>query len=534
MDQTSLTKRFTEAEALRRKFDGCETMGGLAKASGANFEDMKFIKPGTIPEPTRSMLLSAKDGDMLPPSTTKAGIEVYAVCGRRSASANDKQRSKSRKSCSTSNSTSWPSAICAISGRTRTSNFDEQCDIAPSLLTSPDPALPLAVTMGDPAGIGPDITLASWHERRRQDCPPFAVYGDACSQHARAQLGLDVPIAAIASLRDASRHLCGRAARAPPRSAADGPKQMPPIVAGDREQRPPSLAGEALALVTNPIAKTLRAMALAYPGHTEFLADLRRDTRSPVPPDDDAGGRRAQSRAGHRAYPLVGRAGTLSTALIATTIRTTAAALAQDFGIPRPRIAVAGLNPHAGEDGLIGTEEAELIAPAIAELVAAGIAVTGPHSADTLFHAEARSAYDAVVAMYHDQALIPLKTLAFDRGVNVTLGLPFVRTSPDHGTAFALAGTGKARPDSFIAALRLAAELGKRRAAAAPRHGRRESASPDGLPPLGEVMRTLQLSARKSLGQHFILDLNLTRRIARAAGPLAGKTVVEIGPGRAG
>ena len=180
------------------------------------------------------------------------------------------------------------------------------------------------------------------------------------------------------------------------------------------------------------------------------------------------------------------------------TIRTTAAALAQDFGIRRPRIAVAGLNPHAGEDGLIGSEEAEIIAPAIAELAADGIAVTGPHSADTLFHAEARSAYDAVVAMYHDQALIPLKTLAFDRGVNVTLGLPFVRTSPDHGTAFALAGTGRARPDSFIAALRLAARLGT--AARWPRVLRQadERRSPDGLPALGEVVRTLQLSARKT------------------------------------
>ena len=167
-----------------------------------------------------------------------------------------------------------------------------------------------------------------------------------------------------------------------------------------------------------------------------------------------------------------------------------------------------------------------------------GIAVTGPHSADTLFHAEARSTYDAAVAMYHDQALIPIKTLAFDRGVNVTLGLPFVRTSPDHGTAFALAGTGKARPDSFIAALRLAAELGQ-----APRRGRRRpaamsgerrAAAPDGLPPLGEVIRGLGLSARKSLGQNFILDLNLTRRIARAAGPLAGRRWSRSGRAPAG
>ena len=178
-----------------------------------------------------------------------------------------------------------------------------------------------------------------------------------------------------------------------------------------------------------------------------------------------------------------------------------------------------------------------MIAPAVAELAAEGLAVTGPHAADTLFHAEARGTYDAAVAMYHDQALIALKTLAFDRGVNVTLGLPFVRTSPDHGTAFALAGTGKARPSSFIAALQLAAELGRRRAVAsgsAAMSRDAAAASPDGLPPLGEVVRSLGLSAKKSFGQNFILDLNLTRRIARAAGPLAGETVVEVGPGPGG
>ena len=166
--------------------------------------------------------------------------------------------------------------------------------------------------------------------------------------------------------------------------------------------------------------------------------------------------------------------------MIAETLRITAAALVEDFGIERPRLAVAGLNPHAGEGGLIGDEEARIIAPAIAEVAASGVAVSGPHSADTLFHEEARSTYDAVVAMYHDQALIPLKTLAFDRGVNVTLGLPFVRTSPDHGTAFALAGTGKARATSFIAALQLAAKLGHAARQVA-RKQRRMSQSPDGL-----------------------------------------------------
>jgi 4-hydroxythreonine-4-phosphate dehydrogenase len=161
--------------------------------------------------------------------------------------------------------------------------------------------------------------------------------------------------------------------------------------------------------------------------------------------------------------PLAAVAGALSRELIVDTARIVARALVEDLGVPAPRIAVAGLNPHAGEDGLIGTEEADIIAPALAALRAEGLAITGPHSADSMFHEEARRGYDAAIAMYHDQALIPVKTLAFDSGVNVTLGLPFVRTSPDHGTAYALAGTGNARPGSFIAAVRLAAEMGMRR-----------------------------------------------------------------------
>jgi 4-hydroxythreonine-4-phosphate dehydrogenase len=161
--------------------------------------------------------------------------------------------------------------------------------------------------------------------------------------------------------------------------------------------------------------------------------------------------------------PIAAVPARLTSSLLVATMRTTAAALASDFGIARPRLAVCGLNPHAGEDGLIGGEEKAIIRPAIAEVAAEGVAVSGPFPADTLFGPEARRGYDAAIAMYHDQALIPIKTLAFDRGVNVTLGLPFVRTSPDHGTAFALAGTGRANPGSFIAALRLAEELGLRR-----------------------------------------------------------------------
>lgn len=322
--------------------------------------------------------------------------------------------------------------------------------------------------MGDPGGIGLDVTLASWLARQRHQLPVFAVVGDADAlQHRTRALGIDVPIVSIASLRDANRffpdalpvrHLGGH-----------GPDETDAAVVASIESATNSvLSGEALALITNPIAKkSLRAIPLEYPGHTAFLGLLasrhypgRRFHPTMMLVADEL---KVVPATVH--IPLSAVAGTLTAALIAETIHITAAALSQDFGIQRPRIAVAGLNPHAGEDGLIGTEEMEIIAPAIAEAAAAGIAVTGPFSADTLFHADARSSYDAVVAMYHDQALIPLKTLAFDRGVNVTLGLPFVRTSPDHGTAFGLAGTGRARPDSFIAALRLAATLGARRAA---------------------------------------------------------------------
>lgn len=335
--------------------------------------------------------------------------------------------------------------------------------------SSSDPSLPLVVTMGDPDGIGPDIILASWHARAKQQLPAFAVLGDAVTLKNRARsLGLDVPLASLASLETTSRVF----ADALPvlHSGAQKPNDADAaIVAAIESATDAVLTGQALALVTNPIAKkSLQAIRLEYPGHTAFLGLLAsryyqgRHFRPTMMLVADV--LKVVPATVH--IPLSAVAETLTKDLVLQTIRTTAAALVQDFGVPQPRIAVAGLNPHAGEGGLIGNEEAVCIAPAIAEAASGGIRVTGPHSADTLFHAEARATYDAVVAMYHDQALIPLKTLAFDHGVNVTLGLPFVRTSPDHGTAFGLAGTGRARPDSFIAALRLAAMLGKRRAAA--------------------------------------------------------------------
>ncbi len=333
-------------------------------------------------------------------------------------------------------------------------------------------SLPLAVTMGDPAGIGPDVILASWSARKQRALHPFAVYGNPEALRERARtLGLPAAVVEIKEIEEAGQVFADALPVClPAAGSAHGKSSEDAAIVAAIEAATAAVAGaEALALVTGPIAKrSLQAVRLEYPGHTAFLGHLaskhshgRRFHPVMMLVADEL---KVVPATVH--IPLAAVSAALSTAMLAETLRITASALVEDFGIGKPRIAVAGLNPHAGEGGLIGSEEVSIIAPAIAQVASAGVCVSGPLSADTLFHAEARSAYDAVVAMYHDQALIPLKTLAFDRGVNVTLGLPFVRTSPDHGTAFALAGTGKARPSSFIAALELAAGLGLRRAAA--------------------------------------------------------------------
>jgi 4-hydroxythreonine-4-phosphate dehydrogenase len=336
---------------------------------------------------------------------------------------------------------------------------------------APGESAPVVVTMGDPAGIGPDIALMSWLERSRRGMPAFAVYGDPQVLQARARaLGAVAPIATIANLKEVVAAFADGLPVMPVPISGSGAGGDAAIIAAIETATAAVMSGEALALVTNPITKrTLNLVHLPYPGHTQFLAELaaRLGGGSRPRPVMMLVAEELKVVPATVHIPLSAVAKALSRPLLLETIRITAAALTHDFGIDRPRIAVTGLNPHAGEGGLIGREEADVIAPAIAELAAEGLAVTGPHPADTVFHAEARRTYDAAVAMYHDQALIPLKTLAFDRGVNVTLGLPFVRTSPDHGTAFALAGTGKARPTSFMAALQLAAELGRRRAEAA-------------------------------------------------------------------
>ncbi len=336
---------------------------------------------------------------------------------------------------------------------------------------------PVAVTMGDPAGIGPDIALQSWCLRDLHRLHPFAIYGDADVLRERARgLRLDVPVIGIDQVADATRVFADalpivQLDSAGGRAAADRPSAADAVIAAAIVAATADvLGGKVLAMVTNPIAKrSLQAVDLPSPGHTAFLGQLaeQHTGTGPIRPVMmlAAPELRVVPATVHIPVSAVPRA--LTRTLILETTRITAHALVRDFAIPRPRIAIAGLNPHAGEEGLIGREEMDIIEPAIAELqvelAAEGISVTGPYSADSLFHAEARRNYDAAIAMYHDQALIPLKTLAFDAGVNVTLGLPFVRTSPDHGTAYAIAGTGKARPDSFIAALKLAAEMGLRR-----------------------------------------------------------------------
>lgn len=333
---------------------------------------------------------------------------------------------------------------------------------------------PLAVSMGDPAGIGPEITLRAWLERSDKGLEPFVVFADKDALGERARLlGLAVPVAGVGAPGEA---LEAFGAALPvlhsplpvrPRAGAPDAANAAGVIDAIEAATAAVVRGEASAVVTNPIAKhVVHGANFPFPGHTEFLAALaERHYGKPFRP--------VMMLAAHelRVVPLTVHCALcavpkmITRPLIFETVRTTYAALKRDFGIAAPRIAVAGLNPHAGEEGTMGREEIETIGPAIADLRAEGLSVTGPHSADTLFHAAARRSYDAVVAMYHDQALIPLKTIAFDEGVNVTLGLPFVRTSPDHGTAFDIAAEGRASPASFIEALKLASAIVAARAA---------------------------------------------------------------------
>jgi 4-hydroxythreonine-4-phosphate dehydrogenase len=322
--------------------------------------------------------------------------------------------------------------------------------------------------MGEPAGIGGEIALKAWLARA-SGLPPFVLVDDAARVRRLAgDLALPVPVRAVSGADDAL------AVFAEALPVVDRPLPRPVLpgrpdaanaaaVAGAIETAVTLVcSGEAAAVVTNPIhKKVLYDGGFRFPGHTEYLAALAGDGRRPV---------MMLACPALRVVPVTVHLSlrraieALRAVDIVATARVTCAALRDDFGIAQPRLAVAGLNPHAGEDGAMGDEETAIIAPAVARLREDGIVVTGPLPPDALFSPRARAGYDAAICMYHDQALIPLKALDFDGGVNVTLGLPFVRTSPDHGTAFDIAGSGRASEVSLVAALKLAADLARRRA----------------------------------------------------------------------
>ena len=327
-------------------------------------------------------------------------------------------------------------------------------------------AKPLALTSGEPAGIGPDIAIAAWLRRNDLGLPPFYLLGDRSFFAERAKiLGLNVEFAdtspeeAQAAFANALP-VVATGKRATARPGEPDETSANAALASIRNAVNDVRAGKASAVVTNPIAKSVLYRAgFRHPGHTEFLAELAANggaapqpvmmlwspTLAVVPVTIHLSLREALTK--------------LTTELIVTTARIAVADLKARFGLAHPRLAVSGLNPHAGEEGSLGMEDIEIVTPAIELLRGEGIDARGPLPADTMFHAAARKTYDCAICMYHDQALIPIKTIAFEDAVNVTLGLPFIRTSPDHGTAFDIAGTGKANPSSLVAALRLAARM---------------------------------------------------------------------------
>ncbi len=320
--------------------------------------------------------------------------------------------------------------------------------------------------MGDPCGIGPEVTQKAWIALRTSS-HPFVVLGDST-------LFASVPVARIHDLSEAagvfSNALPILSGYSAPEAKAGQPdrKFAASILAAISDGVELVALGRALALVTAPISKAIvMAAGFKHPGHTEYLGALLANK----PYEGTAGPIMMLAIEGLRVVPVTIHcalnevAKRLTTKAIVDATKTTHEALLRDFRIQSPRIAIAALNPHAGENGAFGDEEGKIISPAIAELVAQGIDASGPFPADSLFHADARKKHDAVICMYHDQALIPLKTLDFWGGVNITLGLPIIRTSPDHGTGFDIAGKGIANPESMIAAIRMAALLGQQRAA---------------------------------------------------------------------
>ncbi len=336
-------------------------------------------------------------------------------------------------------------------------------------------ALPLAVSLGDPAGIGPELIAHCWARRAERGIAPFFVVGGFDVLRAAAEaVGADCPVVAIGDTSETKE------------AFSDG---LPILVGEDCDYRPAqpdeegaalamhslaeatrmALLGKASALVTAPVAKSqLAKVGFDFPGQTEFLAAVC--GLSPYDAVMMLAGPSLRTVPLTVHIPLSEVSTTLSSELIQHKAQIVAAALARDFGIATPRLAVAGLNPHASEDGKFGDEEARIITPAIDALYESGIDISGPHPGDALFTPRVREGYDAALCMYHDQALIPLKALEFDEGVNVTLGLPIIRTSPDHGTAFDIAGKGIADPGAMIAAMQMAARCAEVRSGTVAAH----------------------------------------------------------------
>jgi 4-hydroxythreonine-4-phosphate dehydrogenase len=329
--------------------------------------------------------------------------------------------------------------------------------------------LPLAISLGDPAGVGPELLAEAWARRTAESLPTFFAAGGAGVIAAAAVLReLAVPVRRIASPEEAARVF---PEALPVLGDLDGeyapgePDRFGAMLALQSLELAVRLAveGKASGVVTGPVAKSrLAELGFRHPGQTEYVAKAFGVAEQDAVMLLAGPSLRTVPLTVH--LPLAEVPGRITSDLICRRAEIVARALQQDIGLPSPRLAIAALNPHAGEQGRMGDEEARIIAPAIARLQAQGINVTGPHAADALFAPHARAGYDVALCMYHDQALIPLKALDFDNGVNMTLGLPIVRTSADHGTAFAIAGTGEANAGATIAAIRMAGECAARRA----------------------------------------------------------------------
>ncbi|MCF6321260.1 MAG: 4-hydroxythreonine-4-phosphate dehydrogenase PdxA [Rhizobiaceae bacterium] len=334
---------------------------------------------------------------------------------------------------------------------------------------SPASLKSIAVSIGEPAGIGPDIIAQAWANRLSLNLPHFTVIGDLAILERRAELlGIDLPLRAVENgSRAFDCHdelpVIELASAMTDTGKIAQPQNANGVIEAIERGVNLVLAGEFCALTTCPInKKSLYDSGFDFPGHTEYLASLsEKHTGQAVKPVMMLAGPELRSVPVTIHMPLVQVPGTLNHDLILDVSRITAKGLRDNFGIHDPVLAIAGLNPHAGEEGTMGLEEIEIITPAIKAMQKEGIRAVGPLPADTMFHESARKAYDVAICMYHDQALIPAKALGFDEGVNVTLGLPFIRTSPDHGTACEIAGSGKARPDSFVAALKMAADMAR-------------------------------------------------------------------------